>query len=168
MSIALIVIIVLVVLFGVMPLLLRSNAVLIFFALCAGELLARLTAQDATQFLRSLPATNNLPLYSIVQIALLLLPPIFILFGYRNSSKAGQLFFMILPAVASVIVGIMLIVAKLPYETKATVEASSLYTTISPYFSVAIAAGLVSSTLYLIATAPNPHKRKKHKNSLTD
>lgn len=168
MSIALIVIICISVVFGILPLILRSSAVLIFFALCAGELLARLTAQDATQFLRGMPATDALPLFSIVQIALLLLPPIFILFGYKNSNKSSQVFFQILPAVASVIVGVMLIVSKLPYETKQLVESSSAYSYVSPYFSVAIAAGLLSSTLYLIAIAPKPHKHKKHKKSLTD
>jgi hypothetical protein len=151
------------ILFGLLPLFLRSNAVLIFFALCAGELLARLTAQDATQFLKSLPATNGLPLFSIVQISLLLLPPLVILIGYRNTIRPSQLFFHILPAVAGVLVAIMLVVVKLPYDTQEAIKSASTYVTIEPFFSVAVAAGLLSSTLYLIFNTPKHHK--KHKKS---
>jgi hypothetical protein len=149
------------ILFGILPLFLRSNAVLIFFALCAGELLARLTAQDATQFLRSLPATSGLPLFSIVQISFLLLPPLVILIGYRNTIRPGQLFFHILPALAGVLVAIMLVVVKLPYDTQESIKAATTYSTMEPFFSVAVAAGLLSSTLYLIANAPRHHKNHK-------
>lgn len=160
----LIIIIACVVVFGILPLFFRSNAVLIFFALSAGELLARLTGQEATQLVRSLPATSDMPVFSIVQIALLIVAPLVVLFGYRNSTKPGQLFFHVLPALASVVVAIMLVVAKLPYDTKTAVEASSIYGGIEPFFSLAVAAGLFSSIMYLIVTKPKHHgHHKKHK-----
>jgi len=149
--------------FGILPIVLRSSAVLIFLTLAAGELLARLTAQDATQLVRSLPATSGLPTYSIVQIVLLTVVPILILFAYKNSSKPSQLFFHILPAVASVLVCVLLVTAKLPYETKDAVESSGIYGSIEPFFSVAVAAGLLSSAFYVISTKPKHHKDKKHK-----
>jgi hypothetical protein len=151
------------VVFGVLPIVFRSSAVLIFLTLAAGELLSRLTAQDATQFVRSLPAPNGLPTYSIVQIFLLTIVPVLILFAYKNSIKPSQLFFHFLPAVASVLVCVMLVTAKLPYEMKESVEASGLYTSIEPFFSVAVAAGLLSSAFYVISTKPKHHKDKKHK-----
>lgn len=160
----LIIVILCTVVFGILPLFFRSNAILIFFALSAGELLARLTAQDATQFVRSLPATSNMPVFTIVQIVLLVVAPLVVLFGYRNNTKPGQLFLHLLPAIASVVVAIMLIVAKLPYDTKTAVEESGLYLAIEPYFALAVAAGLFSSVMYLIVTRPkhdSHHKKLK-------
>lgn len=151
------------VIFGILPVLLRSSAVLIFLTLAAGELLSRLTSQDATQFVRSLPATNGLPSYSIVQIILLTIVPLVLLFAYKNSIKPSQLFFHLLPAVASVIVCVMLVTAKLPYETKEAVEKSGIYVALEPFFGVAVAAGLLSSAFYLIGTKPRHHKDKKHR-----
>ena len=103
-----------------------------------------------------------MPTYSIVQIALLTIAPIILLIAYKNSIKPSQLFFHLLPAVASVLVCVMLVTAKLPYEIKDTVEGSQIYATIEPFFSVAVAAGLLSSALYLMATKPKHHKNKKH------
>jgi hypothetical protein len=162
---ALILIVTCAVVFGLLPLFFRSNAVYVFFALCAGELLARLTAQDATQFVRSMPATNNLPVFSIVQVALLVIAPLVIIFAFKNTTKPGQLFLFLLPAVASVIVAVMLIVNKMPYDTTQAILQSGLYSAIEPYFAVAVAAGLASSIAYLISIRPKHHAglRKKHK-----
>lgn len=162
MDAAIIVIAISTIMFGVMPIIFRSSAVLIFLTLAAGELVSRLTAQDATQLVRSLPTPNGLPTYSIVQIILLTIAPLILLIAYKNSIKPSQLFFHFMPAVASVLVCIMLVTAKLPYELKDTVENSQIYTTVEPFFSVAVAAGLLSSALYLIATKPRHHKNKKH------
>lgn len=148
--------------FAVLPLVFRSNAVLIFLMLAAGELLSRLLAQDATQVVRSLPSVSGMPVYSIVQIALLLIAPVIILFATKNSTKPSHLFFMLLPAVASALLCVMLVTAKLPYETKELVEKSTLYITIEPFFSVAIAGGIVSSALYLITSHPKHKAHKKH------
>lgn len=152
------------ILFGLLPLFFRSNAVYVFLTLSAGELLARLTAQDATQFVRSLPAANSLPIYSIVQIALLVIGPLIIIFAFKNTSKAGQLFLFLLPAVASVVVALMLIVTKLPYDTSQKIQESAIYGAIEPFFAVAVAAGLASSIAYLITIRPKHHGgHKKHK-----
>lgn len=148
--------------FGILPIVFRSSAVLVFLTLAAGELVSRLTAQDATQLVRSLPASSGLPTYSIVQIVLLTIAPLILLIAYKNSIKPSQLFFHFLPAVASVLVCVMLVTAKLPYEAKDAVENSQIYTTIEPFFSAAVAAGVLSSALYLIATKPRHHKNKKH------
>jgi hypothetical protein len=163
MTAAIIIIVVSAIVFGIGPIFLRSSAVLIFLTLAAGELLSRMTSQDITQFVRSLPSTSSMPIYSIVQIALLLVVPLVILLGYRNSIKPGQLFFHFLPAVASVVICVMLVVAKLPYDLKESIQVASIYKTIEPFFSVAIAAGLLSSAMYLLMTKPRHHKDKKHK-----
>lgn len=150
-----------VVVFGILPFFLRSNASLVFFALCAGELLSRLTAQDATQILRSLPSMSNLPSYSIVQIILLLIPPLVLLFAYKNTQRPSQLFLHIIPAVASVVVCVMLVVAKLPYDTKQLVEDSQVFVTLQPFFSLSVAAGLLSATVFLVSAKTRLHKDDK-------
>jgi len=163
MTAAIVIIVVSAVVFGIGSILLRSSAVLVFLTLAAGELLSRMTSQDVTQIVRSLPSASSMPIYSIVQIALLLIVPLIILIGYRNSIKPGQLFFHFLPAVASAVICVMLVVAKLPYELKESIQVASIYKTIEPFFSVAIAAGLLSSASYLLMTKPRHQKDKKHK-----
>ncbi len=149
--------------FGVAPIFLRSSAVLIFLSLCAGEILARLTSQDVTEIVSSFAALNNVPVYSIVQIALLVIAPVVLLFAYKNTVKPSLLFMQIVPAVASVVVCLMLIVTKLPYDSKIAIEASNVYTMVKPFFSLAIAAGLLSSLFYLVAVKPKHSKHnKKH------
>lgn len=149
------------VIFGLLPLLLRSSAVLVFLSLCAGEILARLTSQDITQMVSSFGALSNFPIYSAVQIFLLVIAPVVLLFAYKKSVKPSMIFVQIIPALASVAVCIMLVVAKLPYDTKIVIESSNLYIMIKSFFSLAIAAGLLSSLFYLVAIKPKHDKLHK-------
>jgi hypothetical protein len=158
MDYSLILLIISAVVFGLLPLFFRSNAVYVFLTLSAGELLSRLISQDATHIVRSLPATNELPIYSIVQIFLLVIGPIIIIFAFKNTSKPSQLFLMLLPALASVIIAMMLITNKLPHDISTTIQDSSNFAILEPYFAVAIAAGLLSSIAYLISTRPKHDK----------
>lgn len=150
------------VVFGVAPLLFRSNTVYILLMLCAGELLARLTAQDLTQVVNSLIATD-LPTYSIVQIILLLIPPLLVLFWYRKSVNVDVILHII-PAVSTVLLCYMLVVAKLPYDVQNSLQESNIYGLIKPYFGLAIGAGMLSSLIWFWAKKPKheKHDKKKH------
>ena len=150
------------IIFGVAPILFRSNAVYILLALCGGEILARLTGQDLTQIANSI-VSADVPMYSIVQIFLLLIAPFILIFLYRRSTKA-DIVFQIVPAVATVLLAFMFIIAKLPYDTQNSLQQSDIYKLVEPFFGLAIAAGMVSSILWFWAKKPKheKHDKKKH------
>jgi hypothetical protein len=151
------------VVFGAIPLLIGSNAVYIFLTLCSGELLAQLTAKDITQIINSLVAING-PVYSIVQIILLVVAPLVVLVMFRKGVKPPKRVLQIVPSVSAVIICFMLVVAKLPYDSARQIMSSDLYLFIKPYYELAIAAGLLVSLIYLWTKRPEPKlEDKKHK-----
>lgn len=152
---------IIVVVFGVIPLLIGSNAVYILLTLCAGNLLAMLAAKDVTQIANSI-ITVNVPLFSYVQIFLLVIAPLIVLVIYRKSTGAGRIL-QIIPAAATVLVCFTLVTAMLPGDMQSNIQNSNLYSLLNPFFEFAIAAGLLVSVFYLWTKRPRGHKSgKKH------
>lgn len=152
------------IIFGIAPIVLRTNAVYMLLALCAGEVLARLTAQDVTQIASSF-ITADIPLYSIVQITLLLIAPILVMVWYRKAAKS-DIILQIFAAAATAVLCVMFVIAKLPYEPQNALQGADLYITLKPYFSVAIAAGVFVSLLWFWVKKPKhekPEDKKHHK-----
>jgi hypothetical protein len=147
--------------FGIMPLLIGSNAVYILLTLCAGELLAQLVAKDVTQIVNS-TVSLDIQVYSIVQIVLLVIAPLIVLAMFKKSIKPPKRFLQIIPAAASVVLCFMLVINKLPYDMHKTFQDSSIYSLVNPYYEVAIAAGLLASLFYLWTKRPK-HKLEEEK-----
>jgi hypothetical protein len=143
------------------PLLLRSSAVLIFLALCAGDLFVRLASPDVTRFAASALPVRGYPILFITQVALLLAIPLVIMVAYKRSVKPASLPLMIVPAIASAMICFMLVVAMLPYDSRELVEKSNLYSLINPFFEPAVVAGMVFSAIYLVIAKPTHEKNKK-------
>ena len=153
------------VVFGVIPIILRSNIVLILLALCAGEVLARLMGNDVTQIVNSVVATDY-PMMSIVQIVLLVILPLLLVFWYKKAVKLPYMFLHIIPALALVLLCFMFVVAKLPYDLQNTMQNSNIYLTVKPYFGLVMAAAMATSAVWLFMKKPKRHKPddvKKHK-----
>lgn len=147
---------------GAMAIVFRSNAVYMFLALCAGSVLAELVAQDLTQVLNSF-IDVKFPVYSYVQIFLLLIFPIILLFMYRKSAGAS-LPIQIIPAVAFVILAFMFITTMLPYDMQKQIQDSNIYTLSKPYFGITVAVGMLASLFYFWTKKPHHEKHgKKHK-----
>lgn len=149
------------IIFFLAPIFLRSNAVLVFLSLCASEQLVNLVSKDVTEFVNSSITLDSYPTYSIVQIFLLLIAPIIILFVYRNSVKASKLFWQIIPAFSAAVMCFLMVIQKLPYDTKILIEQSSLYETVEPFFQVVLVSGIVTSIIFLIFNRPKIHKKDK-------
>ncbi|MEI6237529.1 MAG: hypothetical protein WCP03_02945 [Candidatus Saccharibacteria bacterium] len=148
--------------FAALAILFRSNAVYMFLTLCAGTLLADYASKDVTQVVNS-AISINVPVYSIVQISLLVIAPLVLLFLYRK--RAGMdLFMQTIPAIAFAIVLFMAVPQMLPYDLQNKIISDNIYTIVKPFYSVAIAAGLLSSVFYLWAKRIGGAKHdKKHK-----
>ena len=156
---------ILAVVFGLVPLMIGSNAVYIFLTLCAGEVLATLAASDLTK-LANETISSNLPKYTIVQLVLLLIVPLMLLVIFKRSIKSsGKRILQIIPAAASVIIGFMFVAKALPYDLQQNIIKSDLYKIIDPYFGLVMAAGLIGSLLYLWTKKPSrkDEKKKSHK-----
>lgn len=150
------------VVFGVLPIIIRSNVVLIFLALCAGEVLARLMGNDATQIVNSFVATD-VPMYSIVQIVLLVILPLLIVVWYKKAVKLQYIALHILPALATVLLCFMFVVAKLPYDMQNTMQNSNIYLTVKPYFGLVMAAAMATSAIWLFLKKPKHRKPEELK-----
>ncbi len=162
MNIAIILLAVSVFVFGVGPLLLRTNVILVFLTLCASNLIVSLTSRDVSQLAASTLPVKNYPILSIVEIFILVVLPLVLMLAYKNSTKPAGLVIHILPAVASAILFFMLATTMLPYETKLAIEQSNIYGILKPFFEIVISAGFVFSALYLIITKPRYAKHGKH------
>ena len=148
-------------LFGLAPILLRSNAVYIFLMLCAGELCSRLIASDLTKIVNSIIETEA-PTYSVVQIFLLVIVPLVLLAMFRRGVKSSKVMLQILPAISTVVIAFMLVVVKLPYDLQVRIQDSNTYNILEPYFGLAMAIGLLTSLFYLWTKRPNHKEEKKN------
>lgn len=147
---------------GVAALIFRSNAVYMFLALCGGSVLADLAAQDVTQLLNGI-VNINFPLYSYVQIVMLLILPVILLFMYRKSAGMSVIVHL-LPAIAFVLLAFMFVTGMLPYDMQNNIKNSHIYTVTQPFYEAAIAAGMLVSLFYFWTKKPHHEKHgKKHK-----
>lgn len=150
------------VLFGVLPLVLRSNAVFMLLLLCIGDVAAKLVGQDVTQIVNSV-VNVNVPVMTIVQIFLAVILPLVVLLMFRGSVRGVKLLMQVVPAVAAVLLAMMFIVAKLPYNLQQTIQSDPLYGTIETFFPVAAVAGALSAFFYILSIRPkHDHHDKKH------
>jgi uncharacterized membrane protein required for colicin V production len=146
--------------FVALPLIFRSSAVAMFLALCAGAVMSKFVAQDATLILNSI-ANINVPMFSIVQIFLLIVGPLVLLFGLKGSVKTGAILWQVLPALAAAILAVYFIAPMLPFDSQKALQESQAYRLIEPYFGLAAAAGLLASVFWLLGTKPK-HDKEKH------
>lgn len=155
-----ILLVIIAVIFGVLPLIMRSNIVAMFMSLFVGEAIALLLAQDITDIIGSV-VNLNIPLYNIVQISLLIITPLLLLFLTKKSIGPVGFFMQIVPAVALVVVCFMFISAKLPYDQQHIVEGSKYYIMAKPYVGVLIGAALVFCIIYIASHKPKNESKKK-------
>lgn len=148
------------VIFALAPLVLGSNAVYMMLALCAGELLAELVAKDVTQIINS-TIYLDVPMFSIVQISLLIIAPLILLFMLKGSIRHAKKLLQVIPAISTAIIGFMLIVQKLPYDLQTKIKADSVYAMVKPFYGLAIAVGLFVTMFYLWTKRPKHDKLDK-------
>jgi len=144
--------------FGVLPLFLRSNGALVLFTLCVGQILAGLVGSDVSNNI-STKVSSPLPIFTIVQIVLLVVPALLVMFIYRRAAKADILLHIFTYAVA-VIVCFSAIATFLPYAAQTSVQDSSVYSQIHSYVGVILSAGIIASLVIL--WLKKPHHDKKH------
>jgi hypothetical protein len=140
----------------------RSNAAIVFFALCAGSVLERYVSDSAALVANSMGSRSNTD--SFVHLGLLALPPLLTMFLLKKSIKPSKTIVNIFPAVAAGLTAAILAVPILPGGLQANVVNTEAWRQLSNYadFILAAGTGVALVALALTYKMPKDH-HKKHK-----
>jgi len=139
---------------------LRTNAAVVFLALCAGNVLVTLSGEDARLVTSSLTAGNPVALRA-VQVVLLTLPAVLIMFILRKTVAASKMPFQLLPAIATGVVGILLVVPLLTPLAQATAADNRVWQALMQYEEFILLVGVFGSLLVAGISARSKHDDKK-------
>lgn len=144
-----------------LTLLLRSNAAVIFMALCTGSVVEHYTGTSASLVASSVTARSNTT--SFVHMGLLVLPALLVAFILKKSISATKMPFNIVPVAALGLVTALLLVPLLPGGVQANVMNTDAWRQLYNYSDFIIAAGTLASVVVLALTYKTPRAHRKHK-----
>ena len=141
----------------------RANAALVFFALCAGSVLAQFVSADANNVFSSFFPANGTINFSIVQMFMLYAPAFFTVVFMRGSVSGTKNLINLIPAAAVGVVGALLAVPYLPGGVSHNITSSATWSSIEQYQSVIVAAAVLISLFGLWFNKAKSGKDKKKK-----
>ena len=128
--------------------LLKSNAALAFFSLCASEILILYTVNDATQLFDQL--NYKAPASDLLNLGILFVPLILTLLLTRRSVRSGGKFLMhTVPALCAGALLALLAVPLLSGTVQADFGSSQIWTSLQKIQAWVIGAGALSSLLLI-------------------
>jgi len=139
---------------------LRTNAAVVFLALCAGNVLVTLSGKDAQLLTSSFTSGNQVAAHAVM-IIMLLLPAVLMIFILRKTVAKSKMPFQLLPAVATGVVGILLVVPQLTPLAQSTVAANQVWQQLLLYEEFILLVGVFGSLL--VAGVSKHHKSDDHK-----
>jgi len=140
----------------------RTNAAVVFFSVCAGSVLATQLGSDAS-LLSSAVIKDGDVNKSIAYIALIMLPAVLSAIFLRGSISSSQSFFNAFPALAVGLLLALLVIPQLPESLSADVLSSSAWGTLQEFQPIILVGGVISSVLLLWVTHRHGGKHKKKK-----
>lgn len=144
-------------------LLLRTNAAVVFLALCTGSVLSKYLGEDAINILHSfLPSTNQVA-DSALKIVLLLLPAALTAVFMRRNASGGKALFNVVPAVVTGALTALLIVPVLPLSVQSNLTGSNSWILLEQFQGFIVGAGVLASLLLLWGSHKKPRRGKHHK-----
>lgn len=146
----------------VLILILRSNAAVVFFSLCAGSVLVSFVGSDASDAInKSISGANS---GSFAKIALLLLPALLSLWFLRKSISPSKLIINTIAAVGAGVSAAVLLVPLLPGGVQFNIEQSQVWRQTSAYQGAVLAATTATAiiSLWLTNRHKDDSKHKKH------
>lgn len=145
-------------------LLLRTHTAIVFFALCAGQVLMNASGENvglvATSLTSGMSSSSN-----IAQVVLLLAPAVACAIILRGHLTAAILPLAFLPAAATALLGALFVTPQLAAGAAVTISATETWSLLSQYQEPVVVIGLVSSIVLIALTIRHPHTRhhkKKH------
>ncbi|MHB1865485.1 MAG: hypothetical protein ACYCPS_05005 [Candidatus Saccharimonadales bacterium] len=147
---------------------LRVNAVIIFLGLCLGYILSEFdgTNKEVTKLAGSTKFIEHLGGSSNVHLILLLLPPIILLLFSLKTASGSKYSLNLLPAIATGILAVIVVVPLLPVNTAVKVMNGSLWADVIKYQGTLIGLSILVVTIMLIlehSKISGLSKSKSHK-----
>jgi len=142
-------------------LMLRTNTGVVFLSLCAGTMLLNATGADASLFASSLSSGAEIS-GSVAKISVLLLPAAITSIFLRKHVSYGQIFITFIPAVATAMLGVLLVVPLLSSSTQSSVGQTEVWSMLTQYQGAIVTVGIVASIICIVFTVKKPH-HSKHK-----
>ena len=142
---------------------LRINAALVFASLCIGGILVKYSGHDAASIVAG-AATSAHATSSTIQLGLLLAPAVLMmLFMLNTVSGKSKRLVNIVPALATGLLTVLLVVPLLPPGLSHNVVASSLWQKTLTYQSGVVALGTLVALVFLLLQRPKASHEEKHK-----
>lgn len=138
---------------------LRSNAAVVFLALCTGSVVAKYVSNSTNGPLNDLMAKLGPSSQNYVQIGIILLPAVITALLLRQHVSGAKMIINIIPAAMCGLAVAVLVVPLLPYGAKSLAESDKSWTMINQYQPLIFAGGALVSFLLLWS---DHRKRGKH------
>lgn len=146
----------------VLLILLKTNAAVVFFSVCAGSVLATQLGSEASLISSTVIKDGDLN-KSIAYIALIILPAVLSALFMRGSISSSKFIFNLVPSVAVGALLALLIIPLLPASVNGQVLASKSWGVLQQYQPLILVGGVISSIVLLWITHRSENKHKKHR-----
>jgi hypothetical protein len=137
----------------------KTNAAMVFLALCGGSVLVTLMGEDVSLLAKSLSSGNAVAPIA-AQIGLLLLPVLLCVLFLKGSVSPSKMLFQLLPALATAIVGVLLVVPLLSSGAQKTLGDNFIWQQLQQFEPVVLLVGVFGSLL--VAAVSSHHKKEEH------
>lgn len=131
--------------------LLRTNAAVVFFSLCAGSLLVRYVGDDAS-LVGTVVGNNSHAVSQYAELILLLLPALAVAIILRKSVSTTKIVFNVIPAIAVGLVGVLLAVPLLPGGVQANIISTEGWKLLEHSQELVLGASVLASVVVLWIT----------------
>jgi hypothetical protein len=149
--------------FGVLPILWKSKGAYVFLLLCAGSILSASVSGNVANEIRDAVNTNGMPVQSIVQGIILLLPAFLAILITRKSVKSKKMAYHLFPSLAAGILAYLWFIRVLPYEQFSALESAALTKDLLQVRDIALISGILSVLALLVVERPKPDPKKHGK-----
>ncbi len=146
----------------VLIILLRTNAALVFLALCAGDVLSKYLGDDVVRMYQTFSSNTGGNDLAYVRIGLLLLPAILTLVFLSRSVSGARHAINVVPAVLTGAVTSLLVVPLLPAGSKFSIYGTQAWSVIQQFQGVIVGAAVLASMLMLWSSQKGLRRGKHH------
>jgi len=148
--------------FTVLLLFLRTNAAVCFLALCAGSVLVEYSGTNIALIASSVTSGASYASHT-AKIVLLLVPLVIVAVFLRGQLPKALIPLGFIPALATSLLALVLIVPLLPDHVAESVTSTETWAVVTQYQELTVGLGVVMSVVLLVMMAKRQHgKHKKH------
>ena len=146
----------------VLLLVLRSNAAIVFLAVCSGVLLQQQFGPDAHLILDAVLPRSSSVYGQVLDICLVALAPLIAMIMLRNKAKGLKYLLGIIPGVCT---GLLMVLAIVPFVSSITqdnMKATEFWRNLYEFRGAVVLLGVVSSLLIITPGKKHEDAHKKH------